>query len=54
MSATRRTAGTFQLKCAAELDVARIGRVGLVEKTEQGRVHVPLEVIEADFELRAA
>jgi hypothetical protein len=28
--------------------------LGLVEKTEQGRIHVPFEVIEADFELRAA
>ena len=28
--------------------------VGLVEKTERGKVHVPFAVIEADFALRAA
>jgi len=35
-------------------DVAALIEVGLIEKTEQGRIHVPFEVIEADFELRAA
>jgi predicted transcriptional regulator len=35
-------------------DVAALIEVGLVEKTERGRIHVPFTVIEADFELRAA
>lgn len=35
-------------------DVAALIEVGLIEKTEHGRIHVPFEVIEADFELRAA
>ncbi len=35
-------------------DVAALIEVGLIEKTEGGRIHVPFEVIEADFELRAA
>ena len=35
-------------------DVAALIDVGLIEKTEHGRIHVPFEVIEADFELRAA
>ena len=35
-------------------DVAALIQVGLIEKTEHGRIHVPFEVIEADFELRAA
>jgi predicted transcriptional regulator len=35
-------------------DVAALIEVGLVEKTEGGRIHVPFTVIEADFELRAA
>ena len=35
-------------------DVAALIDVGLIEKTEHGRIHVPFDVIEADFELRAA
>ena len=35
-------------------DVAALIVVGLIEKTEHGQIHVPFEVIEADFELRAA
>jgi predicted transcriptional regulator len=35
-------------------DVAALIEVGLVEKTERGRIHVPFTVIEADFQLRAA
>ena len=35
-------------------DVAALIEVGLIEKTEGGRIHVPFAVIEADFELRAA
>ena len=35
-------------------DVAALIEVGLIEKTEQGQIHVPFEVIEADFKLRAA
>jgi predicted transcriptional regulator len=35
-------------------DVAALIDVGLIEKTEQGQVHVPYAVIEADFALRAA
>jgi hypothetical protein len=35
-------------------DVAALIEVGLIEKTEQGQIHVPFKVIEADFELRAA
>ena len=35
-------------------DVAALIEVGLIEKTEHGQIHVPFEVIEADFELRAA
>jgi predicted transcriptional regulator len=35
-------------------DVAALIEIGLVERTERGRIHVPFSVIEADFELRAA
>jgi predicted transcriptional regulator len=35
-------------------DVAALIEVGLIEKTERGRIHVPFAVIEADFALRAA
>ena len=35
-------------------DVAALIEVGLIAKTEGGRIHVPFTVIEADFELRAA
>ena len=35
-------------------DVAALTEVGLIEKTAHGQIHVPFEVIEADFELRAA
>jgi predicted transcriptional regulator len=35
-------------------DVAALIEVGLVQKTERGRIHVPFTVIEADFQLRAA
>jgi predicted transcriptional regulator len=35
-------------------DVAVLIEVGLIERTEGGKVHVPHDVIEADFELRAA
>lgn len=35
-------------------DVTLLCDVGLVAKTERGRIHVPFAVIEADFALRAA
>jgi predicted transcriptional regulator len=35
-------------------DVGALIEVGLIEKTEEGQIHIPFEVIEADFELRAA
>jgi predicted transcriptional regulator len=35
-------------------DVVALIEVGLIEKTERGRIHVPFAVIEADFALRAA
>jgi predicted transcriptional regulator len=35
-------------------DVTALCEVGLVEKTERGKVQVPFAVIEADFALRAA
>jgi predicted transcriptional regulator len=35
-------------------DVAALLQVGLVEKTERNKIHVPFAVIEADFALRAA
>ncbi len=35
-------------------DVATLIEIGLVEKTDQGRIKVPFTVIEADFQLRAA
>ena len=35
-------------------DVTALCEVGLVEKTDRGKVHVPFAVIEADFALRAA
>jgi predicted transcriptional regulator len=35
-------------------DVTALCEVGLVEKTERGKVNVPFAVIEADFALRAA
>jgi hypothetical protein len=35
-------------------DAAALIEVGLIEKTERGRIHVPFAVIEADFTLRAA
>ncbi len=35
-------------------DVTALLDLGLVAKTEKGRVHVPYSVIEADFALRAA
>jgi hypothetical protein len=34
--------------------VAALIEVGLIERTERGKVHAPFEVIEADFALRAA
>jgi len=35
-------------------DVAALCEIGLIDKTERGKVHVPFSVIEADFALRAA
>ena len=35
-------------------DVGALIEIGLVAKTERGKVHVPYSVIEADFALRAA
>ena len=35
-------------------DVGALIAVGLIERTERGKVHVPYAVIEADFALRAA
>jgi len=35
-------------------DVGALIAVGLIERTERGKVHVPYTVIEADFALRAA
>jgi predicted transcriptional regulator len=35
-------------------DVTALCVVGLVAKTDRGKVHVPFAVIEADFALRAA
>jgi len=35
-------------------DVGTLIEVGLIEKTERGKIHVPYSVIEADFALRAA
>ena len=35
-------------------DVGALLEIGLIEKTERGKVHVPYVVIEADFALRAA
>ena len=35
-------------------DVGALIEVGLIEKTERGKIHVPYAVIQADFALRAA
>lgn len=35
-------------------DVVELIERGLIERTEHGQVHVPYEVIHADFDLRAA
>ena len=35
-------------------DVGALIEVGLIKKTEGGKIHVPYSVIEADFALRAA
>jgi len=35
-------------------DVGTLIEVGLIAKTERGKIHVPYSVIEADFALRAA
>ena len=35
-------------------DVVALIEVGLIERTERGRIRVPFAVIEADFALRAA
>lgn len=35
-------------------DVAALIEVGLIEKTDGGKIHVPYSLIEADFALRAA
>lgn len=35
-------------------DVAVLIEVGLIEKTDSGKIHVPYAVIEADFALKAA
>ena len=35
-------------------DVGTLIEVGLIEKAERGKIHVPYSVIEADFALRAA
>ena len=35
-------------------DVAVLIEVGLIEKTDSGKIHVPYAVIETDFALKAA
>jgi len=35
-------------------DVAALLDIGLIERTARGQIHVPFDVIEADFQLRAA